>query len=85
MQQMATELAPTTPPPGLEMATFAGGCFWGLELAYQREPGVVKTSVGYTQGAVEAPSYQQVCSGRTSHTEAVQVLARSIEVSIEVS
>lgn len=51
----------------------AGGCFWGLELAYQREPGVAKTSVGYTQGDVEGPSYQAVCSGRTGHTEAVQV------------
>lgn len=51
----------------------AGGCFWGLELAYQREPGVTKTSVGYTQGDVEAPSYQAVCSGATGHTEAVQV------------
>ena len=51
----------------------AGGCFWGLELAYQREPGVTATSVGYTQGSVEGPSYQAVCSGRTGHTEAVQV------------
>lgn len=115
-----TELAPATPPEGLEIATVAGGCFWGerrrgrawgpgsrhqqvaspclkprpmctcwpetlcclcrllhpragLELAYQRVPGVVKTSVGYTAGQVPNPTYEEVCSGRTGHTEAVQV------------
>lgn len=52
---------------------FAGGCFWGLELAYQRIPGVTHTSVGYTAGQKENPSYQEVCTGRTGHTEAVQV------------
>ncbi len=51
----------------------AGGCFWGLELAYQRVPGVVKTSVGYTGGHDPTPNYNSVCSGRTGHAEAVQV------------
>lgn len=55
------------------MATFAGGCFWGLELAYQREAGVTNTSVGYTQGKDPAPTYEKVCSGSTGHAEAVQV------------
>ena len=73
MQQAKTELAPKSPPAGQDIATFAGGCFWGLELAFQREPGVTHTSVGYTQGDVEAPSYQAVCSGSTGHAEAVQV------------
>lgn len=68
-----TELAPATPPEGLEIATVAGGCFWGLELAYQRLPGVTHTSVGYTAGEVPSPSYEEVCSGRTGHTEAVQM------------
>lgn len=80
---MATELAPAKAPAGQEIATFAGGCFWGLELAYQRLPGVAKTSVGYTQGSVESPSYQAVCSGRTGHTEAVQVYYDPKELSYE--
>jgi peptide-methionine (S)-S-oxide reductase len=55
------------------VATFALGCFWGGELEYMRVPGVVGTSVGYTQGFVENPSYEQTCSGTTGHTEAILV------------
>ena len=57
--------------PTLEVATFAGGCFWGLELAFQRTHGVVHTIVGYTQGIETEPNYDQVSSGNTGHTEAV--------------
>eukprot|EP00887_Chlorella_sp_A99_P000113 scaffold16.g113.t1 len=67
------ELAPATPPEGLDIATVAGGCFWGLELAYQRVPGVASTSVGYTGGRTTNPTYEEVCSGSTGHAEAVQV------------
>ena len=67
----------------LETATVAGGCFWGLELAYQREPGVVKTAVGYAQGADPAPTYEAVCSGTTGHTEAVRVVYDPARVSFE--
>ncbi|PRW33638.1 hypothetical protein C2E21_7673 [Chlorella sorokiniana] len=77
------ELAPASPPEGLEIATVAGGCFWGLELAYQRLPGVVKTSVGYTAGQVLNPTYEEVCSGRTGHTEAVQMYYNPAECSFE--
>ena len=58
---------------GLSIATLAGGCFWGTELHLQRIAGVKATCVGYTQGRLEKPTYGEVCSGRTGHTEATMV------------
>eukprot|EP00966_Prymnesium_polylepis_P271486 6272420-Prymnesium_polylepis.1 len=59
---------------GWEVATFAGGCFWGTELHYMRLDGVVSTCVGYTQGRVRQPMYTDVCRGITGHTEACQLI-----------
>ncbi|KAK9793992.1 hypothetical protein WJX73_000208 [Symbiochloris irregularis] len=72
-QGYGCEKAPAQAPAGQEIATFAGGCFWGVELAFQRVPGVSTTMVGYTQGPDPSPTYETVCSGGTGHTEAVQV------------
>jgi peptide-methionine (S)-S-oxide reductase len=67
---------PLTPPfpEGLEQAVVGMGCFWGAERVFWRAPGVYTTAVGYAGGYTPNPTYQEVCSGRTGHTEAVLVV-----------
>ena len=68
---------------GVDIFTLASGCFWSVELVFQRIPGVVSTQVGYCGGKTETPSYAAVSRGTTGHAEAVQVQFDPTVVSLD--
>jgi peptide-methionine (S)-S-oxide reductase len=82
-ETQAPPVAPGDAPEGLALATFAAGCFWGVEEVFRQVPGVVDVVSGYTGGATEHPTYRQVCSGTTGHAEAVLVTYDPARVSYE--
>jgi peptide-methionine (S)-S-oxide reductase len=70
-------------PEGLERAVFGMGCFWGAERVFWEAPGVYTTAAGYAGGQTPNPTYEEVCSGRTGHTEAVLVVFDPAQTSYE--
>ena len=67
----------------MEKATFGAGCFWGVQAAFDRIPGVVETAVGYEGGTLADPSYRDVCTDRTGHVEVLQITFDPAHVSYE--
>ena len=70
----ATAASPAAMRPGLETATFAGGCFWCMEPAFEKVPGVISVTSGYTGGPEKNPTYEQVSNHQTGHAESVEVV-----------
>nr|WP_227464634.1 peptide-methionine (S)-S-oxide reductase MsrA [Nocardioides lijunqiniae] len=78
---LGTPVVTDEAPAGYDVAIFGLGCFWGAEEIYWKTPGVWSTSVGYAGGHTPHPSYEEVCSGRTAHTEAVRIVFDPARVS----
>jgi peptide-methionine (S)-S-oxide reductase len=67
----------------MEKATFAAGCFWGVEVEFEKTKGVVKTTVGYTGGKIKNPTYEQVCTDKTGYAEAIQIIYDPQQITYE--
>ena len=82
--RQSVQLAPLPAPTAAQrLATFAGGCFWSMQKAFDGVPGVVSVTAGYAGGSKSDPSYQEVETGRTGHAESVQVIYDPARISYE--
>lgn len=83
VNSISMNFIPAAEKKTLEKAYFAGGCFWGVEYHFKKMKGVLSTAVGYTGGSLENPTYEEVCSGKTGHIEAIEIIFNPEEVSYE--
>ena len=81
--QASSSLPLSSNSNNLQTATFAAGCFWGVEEEFRKVKGVKSTIVGYTGGWIDHPSYENVCTDKTGHAEAIQIMYDSTEVLYE--